>query len=113
MKKILSIVFVASVFFYSQILAHHASEGVVDDDIYLMIDQLVSDAHASMTLEDLAYGTTEITIVADNADELEALMDGGLLSYIDALNGDTTIVITETPDGGYIVTIITKGENFG
>ena len=86
MKKILSVVFVASVFFYSQIFAHHAAEGVVDDDIYVMIDQLVSDAHASMTLEDLAFGTTEITIVADNIDELEALMDGGLLSLNEKRN---------------------------
>ncbi|MEN8180674.1 MAG: hypothetical protein ABFS39_18920 [Pseudomonadota bacterium] len=113
MKKILSITIVAFAFFCFQVFAHHASVGVVDDEIYEMIDELVSEVHASMTLEDLAFGMTEMTIVVEDADALEALMDGGLLSYIDALNGDTTIIITETPDGGYIITIITRGENFG
>ncbi len=64
-----------------------------------------------MTLEDLAMGITEVTIVVDNRAALEELLVD-LQPLVNNLHGMTTVIITETQGGGYIVTVITHGEDY-
>lgn len=111
MKKILLALIVSVLFCYSQAFAHHAADGVVDDEIYEQIEVLIADTpHADMTLADLGAGMTTITIVIDG----EAYSDiiGDLTELIDELHGMTTINTIETPNGDYIVTVVTHGEDY-
>jgi len=73
---------------------HHAAEGIVDEEIYAMIDELVADTpHAGMVLTDLSGGMTEIVIDRMMVRELENMIDDGLLEYASMLDGDVTINI--------------------
>ena len=45
------------------VIAHHAAEGIVDDEIYATIDEMVADTpHGELTLDDLGGGMTEMTM---------------------------------------------------
>jgi len=74
---------------------HHAAEGIVDEEIYDMIDALVADTpHALMDLTDLNNGMTEIVVDQMMVRELENMIDEGLLEYAAMLDGDVTVTIT-------------------
>lgn len=76
------------------VIAHHAAEGMVDDDVYAMIDELVSDTpHATMVIGDLAVGMTELTVTMTNINAMEDLAVGGLFKYMGMLDGETDINI--------------------
>jgi len=53
MKKLLLTTAIAMAFASTAAFAHHPAEGIVDDDIYDMIDENVSDVHAEMTFYDM------------------------------------------------------------
>ena len=70
------------------------AEGIVDEEIYEMIDELVADTpHADLTLEDLGGGMTEITITAPSVRALEVMIDDGLLNYSSMLDGEVSATI--------------------
>ena len=74
---------------------HHAAEGIVDEEIYAMIDELVADTpHGSMDLTDLGGGMTEIVVDRVMVRELENMIDDGLLEYVSMLDGDVTVNIS-------------------
>ena len=74
---------------------HHAAEGIVDEEIYEMIDAMVADTpHGEMTIDDLGGGMTEIVIDRMMITSLENLIDDGLLTYASMLDGDVTVSIT-------------------
>ena len=74
---------------------HHAAEGIVDEEIYEMIDVLVADTpHAEMTLDDLGGGMTEIVVTTMVVTSMENLIEDGLLTYASMLDGDVTVNIT-------------------
>lgn len=76
-------------------VAHHAAEGIVDEEIYAMIDALVADTpHAEMTLDDLGPGMTEIDITTMTVQSVENLVDDGLLTYASMLDGEVTVEIS-------------------
>jgi hypothetical protein len=75
-------------------VAHHAAAGIVDEDIYAMIDALVSDTpHGEMTLEDLGGGMTEISIDQVTLVSVERMIEDDLLIYASMLDGVVTIEI--------------------
>jgi hypothetical protein len=75
------------------VFAHHAAEGIVDEEIYFMIDTMVADTpHGDFTLDDIANGT-EMTITTMTPREMENLLEDGLLTYIGMLDGDVTVTI--------------------
>jgi hypothetical protein len=74
--------------------AHHAAEGIVDEEIYETIDLMVSDApHGDLTLDDLGGGMTEMTITTMTPREMENLLEDGLLTYLGMLDGDVSVTI--------------------
>ncbi|MGD8589648.1 MAG: hypothetical protein PVG22_12545 [Chromatiales bacterium] len=110
MKKFLTTTLLSLAFGCSLVFAHHAAEGIVDDEIYEQIDALLEDTpHADMTLEDLASGSTTMVIEIDDQATYDQLMDDGLDTLINDLVGDTTVIITDTSDGGYLITVVNSG----
>jgi hypothetical protein len=113
MKQFLTTTLVSIAFSCSLVFAHHAADDVVDDEIYEQIDDLlVETPHADMTLEDLSSGSTTLIIEIDDAETYDQLIDDGLLQLINDLDGDTTVIINDTSDGGYIMTVLDSGNNY-
>jgi hypothetical protein len=76
-------------------IAHHAAAGIVDEDIYAMIDDQVSTTpHGEMTLDDLGGGMTEIFIDQVTMVQVERMIEDDLLIYASMLDGDVTVQIT-------------------
>jgi hypothetical protein len=87
------------------VMAHHAAEGVVDEDVYAMIDSLVADTpHAEMTIDDLAY-RMETTITVSDVRRMERMIDDGLLDYASMLDDEITVSIEFNPDGSTTMVI--------
>lgn len=95
MKKLVALVVVSLVLTVAAVaVAHHAAAGIVDEDIYAMIDALVADTpHGEMTLDDLGGGMTEITIGQVTIVSVERMIENDLLIYASMLDGDVTVQI--------------------
>jgi len=103
MKKLLQALLFSTVIASVPAFAHHAAEGVVDDDVYAMIDDLLADsAHADMTIDDLA----NMEITTRSVSQMENLIDDGLLDYSAML--DATVTITFDADGSVTMIISTE-----
>ena len=88
------------------LFAHHAAEGIVDDDVYAMIDEMVADTpHAELDFTDMADGSTEIALTTGAVRTLENMIDDGLLDYAAMLEGDVTMTIDFDDIGGATATI--------
>jgi len=94
-KKIVAIVTVLLVLTVAAVaVAHHAAAGIVDEDIYAMIDDLVADTpHGEMTLIPVG-GMTEITIDQVTLVSVERMIEDDLLTYASMLDGDVTVEIS-------------------
>ena len=100
MKKLVTLVAVSLVLTAAAVaVAHHAAAGIVDEEIYAMIDALVADTpHADMTLDNIGGGMTEIVITTMTVQSVESMIDAGLLTYASMLDGEVTVQITfESP----------------
>jgi len=88
------------------VLAHHAAEGIVDEEIYAMIDALVADTpHAEMTLEDLGGGMSATTVTTSTVGSLQNMIGSGVLIYSSMLSGDVDVEILFSDDGSASLTI--------
>lgn len=96
MKSALKIVAAAIVFAVAGVVAaHHMAAGIVDDDVYAMIDELVADTpHGDMTLTDLGGGMTEMVIFDVTIRDVETMVEEGLLTYGGMLDGESTVEIS-------------------
>lgn len=103
MKKLLQAILFSAVITAAPAFAHHAAEGVVDEDVYAMIDDLLADsAHADMDSTDIA----NMEITTRSVSQMENLIDDGLLDYAAML--DATVTITFDADGSVTMTISTE-----
>jgi len=92
MNKVLSLV-VLLLLLAGPIYAHHASEGIVDEEVYAMIDAMVADTpHADLTFDEMPGGDMQMTVDTTTI-SLENMMDDGLLTYLGMLDGDVTVTI--------------------
>ncbi len=95
------------------VMGHHPAEGIVDDEVYEMIDALVADTpHAELDPDDMGdmnVLTNETTIEAPSLMSLERMIDDGLLEYAAMLDGNVTIAIDLT-DSRIVVMTITQTE---
>lgn len=82
------------------LMGHHAAEGIIDEDIYEMIDAMVEDTpHADWDGPmDMGGGVTEMTIETSTVVGVERLVDDGLLSYASMLDGDVSVAIDFSGD---------------
>lgn len=86
-------------------VAHHMAAGIVDEDVYAMIDALVADTpHATIDFPVVPPGMTEIDITAVTVVSLERMVADGLLGYAAMLDG--TVTVTMEFDGGRDVDVI-------
>ena len=77
--------------------AHHMAAGIVDDEVYAMIDELVADTpHASFTFPDMAEPAT---VTADSVQFMENMIDDGLLNYVGMLDGEVQVILDFNVDG--------------
>ena len=92
MKKVISaaaMMMMAS----SPLLAHHAAQGIVDEEIYAMIDSMVADTpHADLVFDEMPGGDMQMTIETSEV-VLENMLDDGLLTYIGMLDGAVSVTI--------------------
>jgi hypothetical protein len=109
MKRVLTAALVSTAFAAFPSFAHHAAEGIVDDEVYAMIDDLVADTpHADMTVDDIATGMTDVTtttITTRTVTAVENMIDDGLLDYAAMLDGEVDVSITFGSDNSVTMTI--------
>jgi len=107
MKKILCAIVACLALSAAPLFAHHAAEGIVDEEVYEMIDSMIADTpHAEMTLDDIAIGMTEMTITTPNVRSLETMIDDGILTYISMLDGDVSLTIDFNDDNSVTMTVL-------
>lgn len=112
MKKYLVSAVLAGMLAAAPVFAHHGAEGIIDEEVYAMIDDMVSDTqHATMdlSLPDMSGGNTEITVETQSVRDVENMIDDGLLEYAAMLDGDVSLVI-EFDDRGGATVLITQSE---
>jgi hypothetical protein len=111
MKKLLAALFLSMAFASTPLVAHHAAADVADAEVYAMIDELISDTpHATMTLEDLMDGGTQVTIDVRSYKDVMDVVDM-LMPYIGMLDGSTTITIDNPQGPGFVITLVNMGNN--
>lgn len=93
MKKMIVVLVACFILIPFLIFAHHPAADIVDEEIYAMIDEMVSDTpHAELEFIDM--GNIDMTIITtDTVSAAEDLIDEGLLADISLLDGDVTISI--------------------
>ena len=93
MKFTLIFTFVLLTIIAVPVIAHHPAQGIVDEEIYVMIDEMVADTpHAEMVFDSMG-GTTEMVIETDNFSRFEDLVEDGLVSAVALLDGDVTMTL--------------------
>ena len=114
MKKLLTAALVSTAMAAFPAFAHHAAEGMVDDEVYVMIDTLLMDTpHAEMTTDEIAVGMTDVTtttITTNSVVSMENMIDDGLLDYAAMLDGDVEVVITFDSTGSGVTLSIIQTE---
>ena len=87
---------------FAPVLSHHNAEGIVDEEVYEMIDALVADTpHASLTFDDMG----NLILATRTVTQLESMIDDGLMTYIAMLDGDVTLTVRFEPRGGATATV--------
>jgi hypothetical protein len=77
------------------VIAHHPAADIVDEEIYAMIDEMVSDTpHATMVFDDDMGGGMTQTDISAQIKELEDIIADGLLRFTALLDGDVTLSMT-------------------
>jgi len=106
MKKLLKASTLGLLLAAAPLYAHHAAEGIVDDEVWQMIDDLVADTpHADLVFEDMGSGMTDITLTTNTITAFENMVDDGLLSYVAMLDGEVDVQIEFSDQGGVVMTI--------
>ncbi len=106
MRNLLIATVLCLALFSAPAFSHHAAEGIVDEEIYEMIDVMVADTpHGELTLDDLGGGMTEMTITTRTVNSMETMLDDGLLTYISMLDGEVSLTIDFDPSGSVEMTI--------
>ncbi|MFH1216104.1 MAG: hypothetical protein V1706_06360 [Pseudomonadota bacterium] len=119
MKKILSAVVFCFALSAAPAFSHHPAADYVDEEIYAMIDEMVSETpHADMVFDgdmgsmDPQGGVTseetidEVTITTRRVRDIENMMDDGLLSYVSQLDGDVSLTLDFNADRSVTMTIM-------
>ncbi len=103
MKKILGSLVVAFTFFLFTTygaFSHHMAEGMVDEEVYAMIDDLVADTpHTAVDFYEIPEDGMTVTAITTEAIKfLEDMIDEGLMDFIPMLDGNITVTIEYDAD---------------
>lgn len=102
MKRLIPATVVVLVLCALPVLSHHAAQGIVDEEVYEMIEALIVDTpHAEWSPpEEMGGGLIETVIATTTARPFETLLDGGLFIYLGMLDGEVVITMTFNRRGG-------------
>jgi hypothetical protein len=101
MRRAVTVAGLVCVMAFGAAYGHHAAEGIVDAEVYEMIEALVEDTpHALIDINDLGGGMMEIAIQAPTVRSMENMIDDGLLTYFAMLDGQVTLTMEFLPRGG-------------
>ena len=108
MKKRLQVLAIVALAFVAlPVLGHRSIRDLSDEQVYQMIDSLVSGApQAEMDSQQMPEGGVMTTVNVSCARRMEDLISGGLIDYASMLDGSVGITI-EFNDGG-VSLIITQ-----
>lgn len=108
MKKLLIALFVSTAFFFStNSSAHHMAEGIISDDLWQMIDELLEAANSPHL--DLDFEMMDSTIITTV--EVDSAIVNDVIAVIETLNNGRLLVSTTTTEPG--LTLITIVETVG
>ena len=94
MKKIVKIGALSISLISFAAFAHHPAADRVDEDVYEMISTAVAETpHADMTFDSIDYGSSEMTITARGVEDLNNLVDDGLMNYVSLLEGNVNVSV--------------------
>ena len=104
MKKCLGIALIG-LLFALPVYAHHPTADIVDEDIYAIIDEMVSDTpHANLVFDDDMGGDdTTTTTITGSLRSAEELVDDGLITEVSDLSGDVYMTIEFEDNGNDVV----------
>ena len=106
MKIVFSLLSICLLLAIVPAFAHHAAEGIVDADVYEMIDSMVADTpHAELDFDDSQPGMVETTITTRTVNSLEGMLEEGLLTDISMLDGDVSVTIEFDDRGSATLTV--------
>ena len=88
------------------VMAHHPAADIVDEEVYLNIEEMVADTpHANLDFEDMD-GDMMITISTQEVADLEAMItDYGLIADVSLLSGRVSVDITFRGSGRTVFTV--------
>ena len=108
MKNLLAALLVATAFFFSaNSYAHHMAEGIISDDLWQMIDDLLEAADSPHL--DLDFELMDNAIITTM--EVDTSMVNDIVAVIETLNNGRLLVSTTTTEPG--LTLITIVETIG
>jgi hypothetical protein len=105
MKTVLSLLSICLLLAIVPAFAHHPAADIVDEEIYDMIDSLVADTpHADLDFADMD-GDVEIMITTQQVEDMESMIDDGLITYVSSLSGRVSVEIAFKGGGRTIFTV--------
>ena len=105
MRRVVMVAGLVCVMAFGVASAHHMAEGIVDAEVYEMIDALVADTpHAELDFNEIPGGM-EIVIQVPTVMSMEKMIDDGLLTYIAMLDGDVSLTMEFLPRGGMVMDV--------
>jgi hypothetical protein len=91
--------------------AHLPATDIVDEEIYLEIDTLVTDTpDATLNFDDRGNGMTQSNITAHSLETLETLIVLDLFEYVEQIDGKVDFTISFTSDRSVNLTIISQNK---
>jgi hypothetical protein len=100
MRRVVTVAGLVCVMAFGVAYGHHAAQGIVDAEVYEMIDALVADTpHADLDFNEIPGGM-EIIIQTPTVRSMENMIDEGLLTYIAMLDGNVSLTMEFLPRGG-------------
>lgn len=106
MKKLINTLSILFVLFSPSVFAHHPAADIVDEEIYAMIDSMVADTpHADLTFEQ-REDAMDTTLTTTSIVELDNMLEDGLMTYVNMLEGDVSVTIDFNDDRSVTMTIM-------
>lgn len=92
MKRIVTILALGLAVVSTPVSAHHPAADIVDEEVYAMINEMVSDTPHATLVFDEEMGTT--TLTTPSVSDAEDFIDDYLLAALSLLEDEVTVTIT-------------------
>ena len=101
-------VFALAALFAYPVIAHHAAQDIIDEEVWLMIDELLADTpHANIDFDEVGSGMIQLGMTVNRVPTVENMVEDGLLELLGYLDGEVTLEI-DFIDHNQISLVITQ-----